>query len=235
MCLAHQKRTIHSLLVQRRKDEVRRRMVVAARAEFAQRGFAGAILQQVAATAETSIGNLYKYFPNKQALFEAAIPPSLLGELESKLIARFETLGGRDPEALKTTDAYWRACAESDAFVAAHREAVCFLLLRAGGSDYADFRPRMARLMARLAQKHRRIATPKERLSALEQRALRRIYESFLDTLGACLEQESSRPKLRAAIELHTAYHLAGLRQLLVASAPSSAASRRKVGRGHHG
>lgn len=47
------------------------RMLDAAEHEFADVGFEAATMQAIAARAETSIGSLYQFFPNKQVLYDA--------------------------------------------------------------------------------------------------------------------------------------------------------------------
>lgn len=57
-----------------RQERSRRRVdaILDAAAEiFADRGFDGATTEEIAARAGTSIGSLYQYFPDKQALFQA--------------------------------------------------------------------------------------------------------------------------------------------------------------------
>jgi len=53
--------------------EVHRRIVTAARAEFARYGFAGARIDRIAKEASASKERLYAYFADKQALFEAVL------------------------------------------------------------------------------------------------------------------------------------------------------------------
>src|SRR5688572_14464866 len=57
-----------------RQERSRRRVdaiLDAAAVLFADRGFDGATTEEIAARAGTSIGSLYQYFPDKQALFHA--------------------------------------------------------------------------------------------------------------------------------------------------------------------
>jgi TetR/AcrR family transcriptional regulator len=54
--------------------EQRRRLIVeAARSVFVEHGYAGARTQQIAERAEINEALLYRHFPSKQALFEAAV------------------------------------------------------------------------------------------------------------------------------------------------------------------
>jgi len=66
---------------QRRKDARPAEIVEAALAVFAERGFAAARLDDVAARAGVSKGTLYLYFPNKAELFKAVVRETLLPNL----------------------------------------------------------------------------------------------------------------------------------------------------------
>ncbi len=58
----------------RRRKEARPAEIIAAGlVEFAEKGFAATRLDDVAARAGIAKGTIYRYFPNKEALFEAAI------------------------------------------------------------------------------------------------------------------------------------------------------------------
>jgi AcrR family transcriptional regulator len=72
---------------------MRRAILDAAAEELAEVGFAKATLASIAARGGTSIGNVYKYFANKDELFHAAIPPDVAVELRALLRRRVQALG----------------------------------------------------------------------------------------------------------------------------------------------
>ena len=61
--------------MQKLKAEVRQRICAAALAEFKQYGYAAANIRRIAEKAEISLGNIYRYFLNKEALYLAIIEP----------------------------------------------------------------------------------------------------------------------------------------------------------------
>lgn len=66
----------------RRKGDRPQEIVAAALDVFAERGFAAARLDDVAARAGVSKGTLYLYFPSKEDLFKAVIRAAILPNLE---------------------------------------------------------------------------------------------------------------------------------------------------------
>ncbi|MCA9643239.1 MAG: TetR/AcrR family transcriptional regulator [Myxococcales bacterium] len=204
---------VHSLFVpQRLKLEMRERLLSAARAELAERGYAGTRLSAVAARAESSVGNLYKYYPGKVELFEAAIPAALVSELRGLLETRVKALGGeRDAFSLPTDHPYLGATDALHAFTLRHKDALRFLLIRAEGSPYRGFAANLSDDLVKWALRYASDAYPAYCHSALRQRVLSRIYRQYLTALGEILESEPSPRRLREAVALQSRYHLSGL------------------------
>ncbi len=63
------------------KDEQRNKILNAAKAEFAKNGIEHASLREIAKHADMTVGNLYRYFKNKQALADTILNP-LMSELD---------------------------------------------------------------------------------------------------------------------------------------------------------
>lgn len=57
------------------KKEIRDRILVAAVEEFKEQGYADASIRNIANNAEISLGNVYRYYTNKEALYFAVINP----------------------------------------------------------------------------------------------------------------------------------------------------------------
>ncbi|MCK5736052.1 MAG: TetR/AcrR family transcriptional regulator [Spirochaetaceae bacterium] len=55
------------------KDEVRQRIIKSARREFKKRGFEKASMRSIASSANMTVGNLYRYYKNKEDLYGAII------------------------------------------------------------------------------------------------------------------------------------------------------------------
>lgn len=63
------------------KDDVRESISNAALIEFMQKGYEGASIRSIAKRANTSVGNIYKYFKSKEDLYE-----NLIGSVYHRLI-----------------------------------------------------------------------------------------------------------------------------------------------------
>lgn len=75
------------------KKEVRNKILDAAIAEFLAEGYTNASIRNIAQTAEISLGNIYRYFTNKEALYLALVNPVLdavLKKIDSLFSCSFE-------------------------------------------------------------------------------------------------------------------------------------------------
>lgn len=59
------------------KKEIKENIIAAAIEEFKSHGYADASIRNIANNAEISLGNIYRYFTNKEALYFAVINPFL--------------------------------------------------------------------------------------------------------------------------------------------------------------
>lgn len=57
------------------KKEIREKILAAAIEEFKEHGYSDASIRNIANNAEISLGNIYRYFTNKEALYFAVINP----------------------------------------------------------------------------------------------------------------------------------------------------------------
>lgn len=206
-------------MVQRPKPEVRGAIRKAAAEAFADGGFERAALGDIVERAGTSIGNLYKYFANKDELFEDFMPRGFAMELTNRVRTQVEALRSEpDVFALDDTHPYRRASQDLLAFTIAHRERVVFLLLRAQGTKHERFAAEVVRLLVELAIEHARATYPTFAVTPAIKRTLTRIYRAFVATLGTILAEERAEHAVREAIALQTTYHLSGLKALFLFS-----------------
>lgn len=213
-------------MAQQRKEHVRAAIVEAAARELAEVGFERATLAAIAARAGTSVGNVYKYYPGKEALLAATVPPSFVTKLRSLVRRRVETLGAeRDVGALGAGHPYLRASEELVVFALAHRREVLFVLKHAAEPPYASVRGELERHLVALALAYARGAYPGFALGAAQRRSLRRFYRGFLGSIASLLEEEPRDAAARAAVAELVTYHLAGLRAFFAAGAAATDAT----------
>jgi AcrR family transcriptional regulator len=130
--------------LQRLKDDTRNRIRAAGRAELMRAGFSGASMRAIAGQAGISVGNLYRYFPGKEALFHAVVAPAYLSLLS---LVRADTR--LDRKAVKdfrhvqpVADLLLSACR-------AYRTEVLILVDRSAGTRYENVKSVLVRHIER--------------------------------------------------------------------------------------
>jgi AcrR family transcriptional regulator len=212
---------------QRPKESVRRTIIAAAMQSFAESGYERATLGAIAQRAGTSVGNLYKYFANKDELFAAALPADFTTELEQRIQRQVEALGlERDAFALEPGHPYRRASEDLLRFSIEHRARIVFLLRHAEGTGHAAFAQTLVRRLVTLALRYAEGAYPGFSPHPALRRSLARTYRTFVATIAAILEEERSERALREAVRQLVTYHLSGLRALFQAHASGAPAGR---------
>lgn len=115
--------------MQIQKEEIRTRILEAAGAEFLAAGFQAGSMRRIAKAAGITAGNIYAYFPGKEALFIQVVAPAM------KAIRQLMDTAGRESNPSMTTLANEIA----DVFLA-HRLPFRILMEKAEGSPCAGIR-----------------------------------------------------------------------------------------------
>jgi len=193
------------------KAEVRERILGAALAAFAQNGFAAATMSEIARRADMAVANLYRYYPSKDELFDAAVPP--------ELVARFERLLERSVQAHAHLAGLPRppdqaAAGELLEFWIAHRLVVVTLLDRAQGSAHEAFAQRFVERLVALSISEIRSAYPGVVVHREARLVLTQIFENTRRMIAVLLESCVDEAALRRAVATFRSYQVAGLAAL---------------------
>ncbi|AMK09774.1 helix-turn-helix domain-containing protein [Pseudodesulfovibrio indicus] len=196
------------------KDSIRKRIADAAESRFAEQGFESATIDMIAREAGVAAGTVYKYFPNKQALFRSIVTPGFVDEL-SRLtrgrIAAFARPGGMEP----TQDTAAGASGELLGFLARNRLKAVILLGWSRGTEYGDFVPAYLQDM-----ETRTLAQAREQFPQLEQTRtfrfmVRRILEESVRGTVAILTEFKEEADIRRAFAAALRCRIAGIESLV--------------------
>lgn len=189
-------------MAQVQKPEVRERIVAAALEVFSVRDFRDAAMADIAARAGVATANIYRYFPNKAALFEAVLPDELIAAHDRLLDARVGALA--DPRRPVGP------AEELLAFWVAHRVAVATLLDHQGETTRSDY---AGRFVARLIDHVESTLDPP--LAAVDRELLVLVFDNTRRALAAMLRANDDPERLRTAIEGFWSYQVPGLDGLI--------------------
>jgi AcrR family transcriptional regulator len=191
------------------KPEIRARILSAGLEVFAAQGYLGATMNAIAEQADLGAASLYRYFPSKAELFEAAITPELAARFERLLQQRVRALG-----AQSTAAPFERIHDHGDEmleFWLEHRLAVVVLLDRAQGSAYEHYGQLFVSLLLESTLEQIRRDGSGAQVNASARLVLTRIFENTRIMIATILAHSDNQRVLREAIEGFWSYQIPGL------------------------
>lgn len=170
------------------KQEVRNRILTSARQEFYEKGYEGAAMRSIAAAAGTSLGNLYRYYKNKQELY-AAVVGSVVDECVDRTEKRFDV----SPDGIE------RSVNGMVSFVGENREV--FKILVSGPAEYyTDFLRRFSESLSHILYAYAR----KTGSEALQQKLRPGFFDAValgcIASLRPLMESFENSEALRAHV-----------------------------------
>lgn len=190
------------------KPEVRERILGAALVAFASRGYAATTMSAIAQEAGVAVANLYRYYANKEELFEAVVP--------SALVARFERLLERSVRAHAHLAGMARSGDDGGGkelleFWIEQRHVVMLLLTRSEGTPHDGFSSRFVERLVHLSLAEIRAAHPGVLVPREARLVLTQIFDNTRRMIAAILEASDDEREIRRAVAAFRAYQVAGL------------------------
>lgn len=203
-------------MVQYLKEEVRARIDGAALDLFAAKGYQGATMAAIARVAGVSTGNIYRYYPGKEALFEAVLPDRFVRRFRALLTERLDAASGAgDIRDLPEEHHYWAAAGRLLDFTVAHRRETIVLLGKCGGTPYENVGREVVEELLAAAMSHAPALASRARARRPVAFDLEEIYRNYVSSLVRILERFEDGAEIREAVRTYESYHLGGLASLL--------------------
>ena len=124
--------------MQYQKEDVRKRIVNAAKTEFLRVGYSRASMLQISTCAKVPIGNLYRYFSSKASLFDA-----IVGTARERIIEVVKGSMGETFNTNHTEEAFKNKVDEVAinflSIARDYQKETILLLQKSGGSSYDGF------------------------------------------------------------------------------------------------
>ncbi len=206
-------------MAQRKKEELRRSILAAGARVFARDGYERARLTDIAAEAGTVVGNLYRYFPGKEALFAAVVPRGLAARMLLLMRARARELRGFSDWSRADASGSEKA-RELLAFWIAHRLETVILLGGAQGSPLGFVRGLAVRELTRLAAQSP-AASRGDEASRAALFVIGQIFVNTVDMIVAILRDREDPQEIALAFAAFWRFQLSGLRALLADAGPA--------------
>jgi len=182
------------------KPEIREDILAAARELFFDLGFQGATMRLVADRVGMSVGNLYKYFKNKEEMFESVVGAHAASFKAGLRAAIAHDKGSEfDPARVQEmVEGLARA-------IALDPKVFIILVKRCDGSPHAGFKDECVGLMTG------HVETSSDNLNGdplMTRIIISNLFSAFAEIAFSCRDENAVRDKLSTLFR----YHMAGYR-----------------------
>jgi AcrR family transcriptional regulator len=170
-------------------------------------------MTEIARRAGVSPGNIYHYFPGKEALFADVVPAALVRRFRRLLRQRLAAARGvRDLRAAPAGSSYPVAAGETLEFALEHRLEVVILLGRTAGTPHAGVGEEVVATLVEGALRYVSSIRPGPAIGPALRFDLEEIYRSYMKAWVRILGRFREPAEIRQALAAYERYHLAGLR-----------------------
>jgi len=193
------------------KEEVRRKIKKAALYEFERNGYQKTSMRSVALSAGVTVGNLYRYFKNKDDIFNVIIQPAF--QEIYKFINEFARYKNTIFSEKKQKDNFIKTFEESLIRIyIQHRSELVILLNGSKGSQMENAREQIISLIAGRIKKEAFPRMEKKRITAEDDFLAQVLAASFIEGISLVLNKYRNKEKTK---ELFTQFTHIYFRNLL--------------------
>lgn len=200
-------------MAQYKKDQVKENIDAAALKVFSRKGYQAAKISDISACAGVSVGNIYRYYKNKDEIFYSVVPedfPSrILEEVHSKISTEKFNHNTCNGIMEKIAEAFIR-------FMLSNRERILILFSGSSGTRYSGLRSELVGSLLSIVS----MIYPDQYDSYLQRfgsdDVLHLIYENLIEAYSQILGSDTcDDAALIDKIRQIDRYHFAGIIRLL--------------------
>ena len=200
-------------MAQTLKTEIKDRINNSAFQVFFRKDYRSAKMSEIANEANISVGNIYRYYKNKEDLFYQIIPPEQVSNIKKMLTKRIQAAYGiNDVKKLDQEAQYWKIFEEQLKFMLEHRHMIVILLCNSRGTIYENFKDELINLMKTLTKKYLKSIRASGKRTPETDFTMDLIYNHLIDVIVKTLSKFEDRKKANLIIRKFLSYHLAGLK-----------------------
>ncbi|AOT70745.1 TetR/AcrR family transcriptional regulator [Geosporobacter ferrireducens] len=200
--------------MQYKKDEVKEKIDFAALEVFAEKGYTGTKIADIAEKAGVSIGNIYRYYKSKEEIFYTNIPESFPEELKKLLKDKIVSSKHVNLQERETFDEFWLVNEEVITFMVKKRLQILIVLHKGKGTRYENTKEELVDFLLEEVKS-----------SDLQQGGhfcygkegsllLKILYENLIDMTLRIIENTRSIEETRQCLQWMNRYHLFGITKL---------------------
>lgn len=202
-------------MVQYKKDEIKEKLEAAALNIFSENGYMNAKIADIASKAGVSVGNLYRYYKNKDELFYTIVPRDFTESFKNKLyekiiLARHKGLAGykeNELNKLLTNEFY--------GFLLENKERFIILIEHGQGTEYSGFKEELINYLIKIFMDNLTLFQKSESIMQRNLKTvLKIVYTNLINMFVEALKQPTQDFQKKFLLHALNSYHWAGLKEL---------------------
>jgi AcrR family transcriptional regulator len=199
-------------MAQYKKDLVKESIDSAALTVFASKGYRDTKIIDISCSASISVGNIYKYYKSKEAIFMSIVPESFIESIKRVLYKKIVIAREKSLKLQENVEDFWLNNQEVIAFLVENRELVLIVLKNNSGTKYENAKEELVHFLINAVKETSDLNHENKNNKDF---ILKIIYSSLIDiTLRILEERDSLEGVKESMLEINT-YHLFGITELL--------------------
>ncbi len=199
-------------MAQYKKDKIKESIDDAALTVFSKKGYQAAKIADISACCGVSVGNIYRYYKNKDELFYSVVPEcfpdQLLGVIRDKISAAKDNDDAGSIQFKEVTQAFFH-------FMLTNQKKILIVLTGSKGTKYSDMRSQLAGSLLSVVK-----AIYEEKYIAYinsygSDKMLHLIYENLITAYCYVLNVSCTEKEMVNLIQQINLYHFSGITSLL--------------------
>jgi AcrR family transcriptional regulator len=202
-------------MVQYKKDKIKEKIDSVALTVFAEKGYSGTKISDIAQMAGISVGNIYRYYRSKNEIFHCIVPERFLVEVKNLLVEKISSVEGKRLEFIEKRDELWLFNNQFINFMVENRERMLIVFHNSEGTKYENEKSELVNFL---------VKTLKERYTEQYNQLLevnkgdfviRLIYQNLINMTLRILEETKDLEEVKKYLKSINSYHMFGITHLL--------------------
>lgn len=195
------------------KKEVEEAILMSAKEEFFDKGYEKASIHHIAKNTGISVGNVYRYYANKEALFEATVDPAYKNMIRLIEQDHEKELPGRVVSLVEVIEILGTMLASI--LVGYHKEML-ILIDGSQGTKFQGAKQHLFDILTKHVNEHlEKVNRGRPRKEGLNTLAARPIAISFLEGYFEIIRMAEDSDEIRSVTKDYIWIYFSGLRQLM--------------------
>lgn len=198
-------------MAQYKKDEIKKRIDEAALYIFAEKGYEGTGISDIARKANVSVGNVYRYYKGKEEIFYSNIPESFLNQLKNSLQGKISSAKNIHNEASPT---FLLMNEEFIDYMTLNRERILIIFKGAKGTRYEEVKDEMISYLIKTVRENYSGQNNDVIFNNENDYIIRMIYAKLIEMMMNIFMVSKDHLEIKNSLNLINAYHLFGVTEL---------------------